>query len=124
MGMAFSSMVIDDLDVPGFAVSPNEANAPLLVDPNAVLSLPVAAQGFQAIAGRRPQIVNLLCRIDCDKLRARSPLDLPWQITDGVAGEDAAVRLSAKLLITTKRTTTRYAASIALYRKTVRYNIS
>lgn len=81
-------MVIDDLDVPGFAVSPNEANAPLLVDPNAVLSLPVAAQGFQAIAGRRPQIVNLLCRIDCDKLRARSPLDLPWQITNGVAGED------------------------------------
>ena len=112
-------MVIDDLDVPGFAVSPNEANAPLLVDPNAVLSLPVAAQGFQAIAGRRPQIVNLLCRIDCDKLRARSPLDLPWQITNGVA-KIAAVRLSAKLLITTKRTTTRYAASIALYRETVR----
>lgn len=81
-------MVIDDLDVPGFAVSPDEADAPLLVDPNAVLSLPVIAQSFQAIAGRRPQIVESLRRIDCDKLRARSPLDLRWQITDGVAGED------------------------------------
>jgi hypothetical protein len=57
-------MVIDDLDVPGFAVPPNKANAPLLVDPNAVLPLPVAAQGFQAIAGRRRQIVESLRRID------------------------------------------------------------
>lgn len=81
-------MVIDDLDVPGFAVSPNEANAPLIVDANAVLPLPVAAQGFQAIAGRCPQIVESLCRIDCDELRACSLLDVRRQTANGVAHED------------------------------------
>src|SRR5260370_16635898 len=36
-------------------VAPNEADPPLLVNPNRMLPLPVAAQGFQLIPRRRCQ---------------------------------------------------------------------
>jgi hypothetical protein len=35
-----------------------KANTPLVVDPDAELSLPVAAQGLQPVAGKRPQVVQ------------------------------------------------------------------
>jgi hypothetical protein len=36
-------MVIDDLDIPGILVTPRKADAPLVIDADAMLSLPVAA---------------------------------------------------------------------------------
>jgi hypothetical protein len=40
-------MVINDLDIIGITVLPHKANAPLLVDPDAVLPLPVTVQCLQ-----------------------------------------------------------------------------
>jgi hypothetical protein len=37
----------------GAPVLPNEAESPLVVDPNAVLTRPAAAQSFQPISRRR-----------------------------------------------------------------------
>lgn len=43
-------MVIDDLDVIGVAVAPHKADSPLVIDPDAVLTLSVAVQGLQPVA--------------------------------------------------------------------------
>ena len=45
-------VVIHYLDVGWTCLSPYEADSPLIVDANAVLSLPVAFQSFQVISGR------------------------------------------------------------------------
>jgi hypothetical protein len=45
-------VVVDDLDVPSLIIAPDKTDAPLVVDANAELTLAVAAQGFQPIAGR------------------------------------------------------------------------
>jgi hypothetical protein len=44
------SMIVDDLDVPSFALAPSKANPPLLVDPNAVLALLWLAVGSAVAA--------------------------------------------------------------------------
>ena len=47
------SVIIDDLDVEGVAVLPAEADAPLIVDPDTVLTLSVARELLQSISRRR-----------------------------------------------------------------------
>ena len=58
-------MVIDDLDQLSAAVSPDKAEAPLIVDADAVLPSAIALEGLQPVAWRRAQIeegVGLLQR--------------------------------------------------------------
>jgi hypothetical protein len=47
-------MIVDDLNVISRAVTPNKADAPLVVDPDAVLALSVSFKGFEPIAGWLP----------------------------------------------------------------------
>jgi hypothetical protein len=54
-------MIVDDLNVMRVATLPAEADPPLPIDPNAILSLPIAVQRFQLIAGRNAQL-NQVCR--------------------------------------------------------------
>lgn len=49
-------MVIHYLDLSRPGIYPNEADTPLVVDPDAVLANPVALQRFQAVARRRTQV--------------------------------------------------------------------
>jgi hypothetical protein len=56
--MGFSSLairihlvIIDDLHLVGIAVIPDEADAPLVVDADAVLSFAVALECFESVAG-------------------------------------------------------------------------
>jgi hypothetical protein len=51
-------MVVDDLDVAGPVVAPREADAPLLVDPDAALSLSIARQRLEAIARKSRKIAE------------------------------------------------------------------
>lgn len=44
--------VIHDFDIEGAAMLKTKTEAPLSVDPNAVLALSIALQGFQSIARR------------------------------------------------------------------------
>lgn len=62
-------MIVDDLNVPGFAIAPNKTDPPLIVNSNAALTLAVAVQSLQTIAGRHTQIVELLRRVDREQLR-------------------------------------------------------
>lgn len=47
-------MVVDDLYPVRIAVLPDEADAPLVVDTNAVLPCPVALQRFKPVSGGKP----------------------------------------------------------------------
>jgi hypothetical protein len=51
-------MVVDNLDVVSVAVSPREADAPSVVDPDAELPRPRPAQLLEVIAGRYAQVIK------------------------------------------------------------------
>ena len=52
-------MIVGYLNLPSRAISPYKAQPPLIVDANTALTMTVAAQGFQTVAGRHRQIVEL-----------------------------------------------------------------
>jgi hypothetical protein len=54
-------MVVDDLDVVRVTVSPDEAQAPLVVDSNAVLPRAISFQGFEMVSGKRTEIFERAC---------------------------------------------------------------
>ena len=51
-------MVIDDFDLVRVSVAPDEAQSPLVIDPDAVLPGPVTLQGFQTVTRWLPQILK------------------------------------------------------------------
>jgi len=51
-------VVIDNLDVVGIPISPLKADAPAVIDPNAVLSGSLPGQLFQAIGRGNLQIIE------------------------------------------------------------------
>jgi hypothetical protein len=60
-------MIIHDLNVIGVPVSPNKADTPLIVDPNAVLPFPVSVECFEAVPRRRRQVAQLSRNIQLAK---------------------------------------------------------
>jgi len=82
-------MIVDDLDVPGFAIAPHKADPPLIVNANADLTLAVAVQSLQTISGRHTQIVGLPGRVDRKQLTAGGPLNLRWLIKQPAAAHRA-----------------------------------
>jgi hypothetical protein len=73
-------MVINDLNVIHIAAFPGKANAPLLVDPYAVLSLPVKMQCLQMVGRRDPQGFKNARRVKDLELDRRHPLDVLRQL--------------------------------------------
>jgi hypothetical protein len=57
-------MVVSYLNLINAVVMPFKANAPLMVNPNTVLSFPFSLQGFQAV-----------CRWDTKVVKGASPMD-------------------------------------------------
>jgi hypothetical protein len=51
-------MIVYDLDIVGISVAPTKADPPLVIDPNAVLSLSITGQPLQPIAGRSAQVIK------------------------------------------------------------------
>lgn len=56
-------MIIDNFSLPGIAVLPSKANAPLPIDTYAVLPLALAGENFEPVAGRNAQIIKRGCGI-------------------------------------------------------------
>jgi len=50
-----SLVIVDDLDLVSAGIGPTEANAILVVNADAALTLPIAFQRLQAIPRREPQ---------------------------------------------------------------------
>jgi len=70
-------MVIDDLDVVSVSLAPHEADAPLVVDANTVLSLPDATKRFKPVARRGGQVPELRGGIELSQFPLRDPLKSP-----------------------------------------------
>jgi hypothetical protein len=51
-------VVIHDLNVMRIAVAPSEADAPLVIDPNAVGSRPATLQQFELVSRRNAEILQ------------------------------------------------------------------
>jgi hypothetical protein len=69
-------MVIDDLDLAGMPGLPDEANAPLVVDADAVLSGSITLEGFKPIAGGHPQIIEGFRGRELGEFPEGDPLDV------------------------------------------------
>jgi hypothetical protein len=68
-------MVVNALHVVSVAFPPNKTDTPLIIDANAVLSLAVAMERFEAIAGRRAKVTELRRGIQLAQLSLRDSLD-------------------------------------------------
>ena len=62
-------VVIHYLDVDRAHIGPHEADSPLVIDANAVLSFSITFQRFQVVAGRR---LHEIQRLGCIQLRQLS----------------------------------------------------
>jgi hypothetical protein len=69
-------VVVNDFYVFGAFRRPDKANAPLIVDPNAVLALSIPFQGFKLIPGRDAQIFQDRRPIELFKLAQRWALHI------------------------------------------------
>jgi len=81
-------MIIDDLDISGFAGSPLETNSPLVIYSNAVLAASFALEFFKPLARHGLQISQILCLIQIQELAARRALNVFWQSLREPAVED------------------------------------
>jgi hypothetical protein len=69
-------MVIHNSNVARVFTVPAEANAPLVVDADAMLSGAIAFQGFQAVAGRQGQVTQFAGAIKLRELPQGHALNL------------------------------------------------
>lgn len=81
-------MAIYDLDLVGVFAFPAKAEAPLVVDANAVLAAAAAFQGLQAIAGREAHDVESVGGIELEELSSGGALDIRRKVTRGGAGKE------------------------------------
>ena len=68
-------MIIHNLDVMRIAVMPCEADAPPVIDSNAIRPSAAALQPFKAVSRRHAKILQPQCPMQVQKLPARRPLD-------------------------------------------------
>ena len=69
-------MIIDNFNSGWSAGTPNEANAPLVVDPNTVLAFAVAFERFESVARRYSQIIQACCQLQLPQLAAGNGFDI------------------------------------------------
>jgi len=69
-------VVVHDLDIQHITLFPTETDAPLVIYADAVLSLSVAFQGFQPIAGRYPKVLYTDGAMKVKQLTSRHALDV------------------------------------------------
>ena len=73
-------MIVDNLDPFRAGIRPNEADTPLIVDPNAVLSGPISLQRLKPIAWWHRQILQPPGLMDLEQLSLSRPLHILRQL--------------------------------------------
>jgi len=61
-------VIVDDLDVERVAVIPAEADPPLIIDSDAMLTLPISREFFQAIPRRHFEVAQRVSRVQQEEL--------------------------------------------------------
>src|ERR1019366_5517826 len=69
-----SLMIIDDLDPLRRAFAPTEADSPLIVDPDTMLTLPVAAQRLKPFSRNCRHVFQLLGVVPASEVSSAPPL--------------------------------------------------
>jgi hypothetical protein len=82
-------MVIHDLDLVGISFTPFEADAPLVVDPDAVLARAITAEFLEPIPRRDPKVLELVGRIQDQELTEGTALECGGPPAHRFAQEDA-----------------------------------
>lgn len=90
------SVVVDDLDVIGAAVSPDEAEAELIVDPDAVLAAAIPGEGLKAVPGWDSEIVQGLGHLQLTQLAPGHLLEGDEPPDAGTVGEGLGVRTAER----------------------------
>jgi hypothetical protein len=83
-----SLVVVRYLHVVSITVRPSEADPPLVVDPDAVLLLPIPSQLFEAVTRRDPKILECLRAIQNDQLSLSLPLKRGRELPGSLAPKD------------------------------------
>lgn len=86
---ASSSVVINDLDVKGVSVFPDETDTPLIVDPDAVLPRAVAAEPLEAVARRNQKVLERLSAVKDQQLSQCNSLDVRGKPPRSLAQEQS-----------------------------------
>jgi hypothetical protein len=73
-------VIIHNLDFVRIAVLPDKADSPLIVDANTVLTLTVAVERFQPIAGGRREVAEFRSSIQLPQFPLSDPLEGPKPI--------------------------------------------
>jgi hypothetical protein len=74
-------MIIYDFYAKGAIALPTEANTPLVINSNAILSFTVTAQLFQPVARRGDQVSQVFCIMQIQQLTSRRLLNIPMQFS-------------------------------------------
>jgi hypothetical protein len=86
--MVAPSVVVRDLHVAGISEFPPEADAPLIVDTNAVLACSRTRKSFQPIARRNSEVLDRIRGIQKQELPMSSPLHVGWKPLRSLSLED------------------------------------
>jgi hypothetical protein len=81
-------MVVNYFNLVGIPVTPLEANSPTLIDPDAVLALPVSRQLLKTIARRNAEISEAKRVIEHSEFSISSLLDVSREARRPFATED------------------------------------
>ena len=82
-------MIVNEFDIFCTPISPDEADPPLGIHPDAVLSTTVADQLLKAVSRRDQQILKNLRSVKHLELAKRRPLQLPVNTLDVLLMPDA-----------------------------------
>jgi len=70
-------VVVDHFNVMGVAVSPHETDSILIVDPDAMLALPISTKGLEVVARKGTEVAESLGCVQLKQLPLCDPGDAP-----------------------------------------------
>jgi hypothetical protein len=82
-------VVVDDLDLEGVTATPDEADPPLAIDPDAVLPRSIPFQLLESIRWRDPQVFDPLGSVEHPQLPEADPLNVRPEALHALALEEA-----------------------------------
>ena len=69
-------MIVSNLDLFGATFDPTKTQAPLVVDPDAVLSRTISFERFESVGRRYSQVIEPCCRFQLPQSATGSGLDI------------------------------------------------
>ncbi|GAB3582847.1 hypothetical protein GCM10027579_13270 [Calidifontibacter terrae] len=90
------SVIVDEFDIVRSSLSPDEAETPLRIHADAVLTTSVTDEPFQAVPWRDPEVLDILRRMDQLELPQRRPLHCSIDALDVLLMSDAFGVLAAE----------------------------